>query len=171
MTRAEFGTTEAAEARFRGGVRELLFPRSAAIVGASDRRAESIRNALRGAIPVWGVNPNRTEVLGIPCHPSVFELPETPELAVLLVGHGRVEQAFEEAAAAGVHAFVLPGLGNEAGKEGKPIAERIAARAAAVGCSIVGPNCMGVAVPGGFSSWIGTLAETVVPGHVAALVQ
>ena len=159
-----------AHSHLRGGIRPLLFPRSIVVVGASDRtsgRVEAVRNILRGGIPAWGVNPNRAEVAGLGCAPSVADLPEVPELAFLLVGHLRVEAAFEEAAAAGVRAFVLPGLGSEAGAEGHPIAERIAARSAELEASLIGPNCMGVAVPGGTSPWFGTLPETLLPGRVS----
>src|SRR5256885_2168082 len=109
-----------AAARF--DIRPLLFPRSLAVVGASDRTGEVLRNVGRGAARVGAVHPTRTEVAGIRCYPSVAELPFTPELALLLVGHARVEQAFEQAAEAGVRAFVLPGVGAEAGPEGPPIA-------------------------------------------------
>ncbi|MGH2994813.1 MAG: acetate--CoA ligase family protein [Gaiellaceae bacterium] len=162
-----------ADPTLRGRVRPLLFPRSVVLVGASDRtygQAEAVRNVLRGRIPAWGVNPKRDEVLGLPCAPRVADLPEIPELAFLLVGHGRVEEAFEEAAAAGVRAFVLPGLGNEAGVGGRPIAERIAARAVELGASVIGPNCMGVAVAGKATScWIGTVPESFATGHVAVV--
>jgi acetyltransferase len=163
--------TAQAETLLRTGVRALLFPRSVVVVGASDRtygQVEAIRNVLRGGIPAWGVNPRRDEVLGLRCAARVADLPELPELAFLLVGHTRVEEAFAEAVEAGVRAFVLPGLGNEAGAEGPEIAERIAARAAEVDAAVVGPNCMGVAVPGPRTSpWIGTLPETFAEGHVA----
>jgi acetyltransferase len=141
-------------------------------VGASDRtygQVEAVQNVLRGGIPAWGVNPGRAEVAGMPCAPRVADLPEVPELALLVVGHARVEAAFEEAAEAGVRAFVLPGLGSEAGAEGRPTAERIAARAAELDASVIGPNCMGVAVPRGTSPWIGTLPGTFLPGSVAVV--
>ena len=82
---------------------------------------------LRGGVPTWFVNPNRPTVLGRECHPSLTALPETPECAFLLVGHTRAEAAFEDVIAAGVRAVVLPGLGAEAGAEGREVAARIAA--------------------------------------------
>jgi acetyltransferase len=151
-------------------VRPLVFPHSLVIVGASPRRPAPVRNALRLDIPAWGVNPGRDDVLGLPCFPSVAELPEVPETAFLLVNHERVEQAFDEAAAAGVRAFVVPGLGNEAGAQGRPIAERLAARARELGAAVLGPNCMGSARPDG-GMWIGTVPETIAPGRVAAVCQ
>ncbi|MGI8480369.1 MAG: acetate--CoA ligase family protein [Gaiellaceae bacterium] len=153
------------------GVRALLFPRSLVVVGASPRRAEIVESVLRSGIPAWGVNANRSDVLGLQCFPRVTDLPELPETALLLVNHERVEQAFEDAARAGVRAFVVPGLGSEAGAEARPLSDRLATRARAIGASVLGPNCMGVASPTGASAWLGTVPETVAPGHVSAISQ
>lgn len=155
----------------RGGVRELLFPRSVAVIGAAARHADTIAAVLTGGMPAWGVHPRNRDIAGLPCFPRVVDLPGVPELAVLLVGHERVEAAFEEAVCAGVRAFVLPGLGAEAGAAGPPIVARIAARAHELGAAVLGPNCMGVAKPGGGSFWIGSVPATAVPGHVAVVAQ
>jgi acetyltransferase len=155
----------------RGGIRPLVFPRSLAVIGASPTKAQTVESILRSGIPAWGVNPGRTDVLGLPCVASVADIPETPETALLLVSHARVEEAFEEAAAAGVRAFILPGLGSEAGALGPAIAASIAARASELDAAILGPNCMGVAAPGAASAWIGTVPETVAVGHVSAVSQ
>src|SRR6185436_10489998 len=112
-------------------VRPLLFPRSVAVVGASPRHGRIVEEIVRSGIPAWGVHPTRDEVLGLPCFASVADLPEQAELAALLVGHERVEEAFEEALRAGVRAFFLPGLGNEAGAAGPEVAARIAEHARA----------------------------------------
>jgi acetate---CoA ligase (ADP-forming) len=152
-------------------VRPLLFPRSVAIVGASPRHGRVIEEVVRSGRPAWGVHPTREEVLGLPCFPRPADLPETPELAALLVGHERVEEAFEDALAAGVRAFFLPGLGNEAGAAGPQVARRIAERASAEDVALIGPNCMGVAAPGELSLWIGTVPETFRPGRVSVVSQ
>jgi acetyltransferase len=154
-----------------GSVRALLFPQSLVVIGASPRRAETVASILRSGIPAWGVNPSRREVLGLRCFPSVRDLPQVPETALLLVGHARIETAFEEAAAAGVRSFVGPGLGSEAGAAAGPIVERLAARAQELGAAMLGPNCMGVASPAGASAWIGTVPETAAAGHVSAVCQ
>ena len=72
-----------------------------------------------------------------------------------------------------MRAVVLPGLGAEAGAEGRAVAARIAARAAECDVAVVGPNCMGIATPGGVSLWLGTVAGTdaFVPGHVACVAH
>ena len=152
-------------------VRALLFPRSLAVVGASPRSIEAVETVVRSGIPAWGVNPNREEVGGLPCFPRIADLPEVPETAFLLVNHERVEQAFEEAAAAGVRAFVVPGVGAEAGAEAAHTTARLAARARELGAVLLGPNCMGMVVPGGPMAWIGRPPESTAPGHVAVLCQ
>jgi acetyltransferase len=160
--------------KLRGGLRPLLEPRSLAIVGASDRQGAQwalVENARRGSVTVWPVNPTRDEVLGMRCHPSVADLPGSPDVVLVAVGHRRAEAAFADAVEAGCRTFVVPGLGNEAGAEGPPVAAAIAARAAEVDAAVLGPNCMGVAVPGGASCWIGTIPDSFVPGRVAVVSQ
>lgn len=152
-------------------VRALVFPRSLVVVGASPRNVGPVETVIRSGVTAWGVNPNRDEVAGLRCYPSVAELPEVPESAFLLVSHERIGAAFEEAAAAGVRAFVVPGLGAEAGAARGPITERLAARARELGAVMVGPNCMGVVVPDGPIAWLGHAPETTAPGHVAVLCQ
>jgi acyl-CoA synthetase (NDP forming) len=152
-------------------LRPLLFPRSVAVVGASPRHARVVEQVARSGAPAWGVHPTREEVLGLPCFPTVVDLPQQPELAALLVGHERIEQAFEDALAAGVRAFFLPGLGNEAGAAGAEVARRIAGRAVAEDAVLLGPNCMGVAAPAELSLWIGTVPDTFRPGRVSVISQ
>ena len=155
----------------RGGIRPLLFPTSVAIVGASERNPRPIEGALRGGAPVQLVNPNRAEVLGLPCHPALAALPAVPDVALLLVGHTRVEQAVEDALAAGIRALVIPGVGAEAGAEGPPVIRRLAAMLEGAGAAAIGANCMGVASADGPSTWIGTVPDTFRPGHVSVVAQ
>src|SRR3954447_19919668 len=152
-------------------VRSLLFPRSVAVVGASPRHGRIVEEVVRSGIPAWGVHPTRDQVLGLRCFPSVADLPDRPELAVLLVGHERVEEAFEDALASGVRAFFLPGLGNEAGAAGPEVAARIAERVRTENAVLLGPNCMGVAAPQEVSLWIGTVPDTFRRGRVSVVSQ
>jgi len=154
-----------------GDVRRLLFPRSVTIVGASPRNEDVVRNAVDSGIRAWGVNPNRDAVAGLTCVPRVADLPEVPEAAVLLVNHQRVEAALDDCLAHGIRAFVVPGVGAEAGAAGADVITRLAARAREAGATMLGPNCMGMSVPGGFSAWIGRPPTTTAPGHVSVLAQ
>ncbi|HEY5872740.1 MAG TPA: CoA-binding protein, partial [Gaiellaceae bacterium] len=153
------------------GVRSLLFPVSIAVVGASPRNLAAVETVVASDVTAWGVNPNRDEVAGLRCYPSIAELPEVPECVFLMVNHERVEEAFEEALAVGVRAFVVPGVGAEAGAAAGPTTERLAARAREFGAALLGPNCMGVFVPGGPAAWNGRPEETTAPGQVSVLCQ
>jgi acetate---CoA ligase (ADP-forming) len=150
---------------------KLLFPSSIAVVGASPRNPNAVETVAASGVRAWGVNPNHDEVAGLPCYPSVAGLPEVPDCAFLMVNHERVEAAFEEAAAAGVRAFVVPGVGAEAGAAAKPTTERLASRARELGVAMLGPNCMGFYVPGGPAAWNGLPQPTTAPGHVAVVCQ
>jgi acetyltransferase len=152
-------------------IRSLLFPDSIAIVGASPRNLAAVETVVASGVRAWGVNPNRDDVAGLRCYPSVAELPDVPVCAFLMVNHERVEAAFEEAAAAGVRAFVVPGVGAEAGEAAKPTTERVARRACELGATLLGPNCMGFFVPRGAAAWNGRPQDTTAAGHVAVLCQ
>jgi acyl-CoA synthetase (NDP forming) len=152
-------------------VAALVFPKSLALIGPSARNPAPIVNAQRGDIPVWGVHPTRSEVLGLRCVPDVDELAGAPEVAALLVSHSRIEAALDDAIAAGIRSFVIPGLGSEAGSEAAETARRVADRIRAANGTMLGPNCMGVARPNATCTWLGPLPGSFCAGHVAAIVQ
>jgi acetate---CoA ligase (ADP-forming) len=151
-------------------VHTLIDPSSSVIIGPSVRSAAVVRNMLASKIPVVGVHPSKNEVLGLNCLPSISALESTPDLAVVMVGHNRVEEAVYELMDRGTRAFFFPGLGSEAGADGPLIAARIRERAEANGSMIIGQNCMGIAKPGG-SPWIGSISDSFVAGHVGISAQ
>jgi acetyltransferase len=151
-------------------VHTLIDPSSSVIIGPSIRSAAVVRNMLASKIPVLGVHPSKEDVLGLKCLPSIASLETTPELAVVMVGHSRVEEAVYELMDRGTRAFFFPGLGSEAGVDGPRIAARIRERAATNGSMIIGQNCMGIAKPGG-SPWIGSISDSFTKGHVGISAQ
>jgi acetate---CoA ligase (ADP-forming) len=154
-------------------IRAIFDPRSVAIYGISERTSLRIaENMTVPGVPFYGINPTKTEACGVTCYPTVADCPAVPEMVVMGVGHGRIEDAIEDVLSVeGVRAIVTPGLGNEAGREGPAIAERISAKVRDAGIAMVGPNCMGIATPGFPSPWIGSLHPTFVRGPVATLVH
>jgi acetyltransferase len=85
----------------------LLYPRSIAVIGASDRSGNLGGDTVERLLcfgfpgPVWAVNPNGGTVRGIECHRSIAELPEAPECVVLAVPAAAIIRAVAEAAAKG----------------------------------------------------------------------
>ena len=91
----------------------LLAPRSAAVVGAGHRPGSVGRTILLNirdagfAGPLYAVSPHGGDIEGIPCVPSVAELPEAPDLAVVAVPAARVVAAAEECGRRGVGSLVV----------------------------------------------------------------
>lgn len=127
----------------------LLRPRSVAVVGASaDPRKTAGRpvaylqkHGFTGAI--YPVNPRAGDIGGLRCHPSVADLPEAPDVGIVLLGPERAEAAVRELAARGAAAaIVLAGGFAETGGEGA--SRQQALRAAAGGMRLLGPNTIGL---------------------------
>ena len=126
----------------------LLQPRSIAVVGAS-ARARTVGNTLllqlrHGGYAgrVHAINPRYREVAGYACHPHLQALAEAPEHVALAVADARVEEALEQAIAAGVRAVtIFSSLVDADG--GGALRERVAARVRAAGISLCGAMCMG----------------------------
>ena len=131
----------------RGGIRPLLFPGSVAVVGASDRTPEappptSSRCCAAACRPGSSTRTGPT-VLGRECFPSLDGAAGAPECASCSSATRASRRPSRTSLAAGVRAVVLPGLGAEAGAEGRAVAARIAARAAEFDAAVVGPELHG----------------------------
>jgi len=76
-----------------------------AIVGASSDPAKAsglpLRNLLQSRFSgkIYPVNPRATEISGILCYPSVTDLPEVPDVAVLMVDARLSPQVLKNAGA------------------------------------------------------------------------
>ncbi len=164
--------------RPRPDLRSLYAPASVAVVGASPRStiAPIVRDnllALGSATRCYFVNPRRAEAWGTPCHPSLAELPEVPELILLAVNPLRAADVAEEAGALGVRGLVIPGGGVVEGGAAAA-AMQLAVRDVAVryGMAVLGPNCMGVV---DFTTNVATYIDELSPhlprGGIAAIAQ
>ncbi|MET0293937.1 MAG: acetate--CoA ligase family protein [Phenylobacterium sp.] len=134
--------------------RGLLAPQSLAIVGASDDPGKTTGRPLAylrrsgWAGRIYPVNPRRETVQGERAWPSVGELPETPDHALILTGTEGVREAVEACARAGVKAAsVLAGGFAEAGEAGRSAQEELTAIARAGGMRLLGPSSLGFADP------------------------
>jgi hypothetical protein len=91
----------------------LISPRSIAFVGASERKGSPGNNAILEAVrggfhgKLYPINPRYNEIEGIPCFPSLRDLPAPPDLAILLLANDKLEAALVEAVAAGVKGAVI----------------------------------------------------------------
>ncbi|MFF6774089.1 acetate--CoA ligase family protein [Streptomyces sp. NPDC012637] len=122
-------------------------PEVVAVVGASDAEGRPNTGITRQLIDWAGrvgarvvpVHPTRTAVFGIDCVPSVDELDESVDLAVLLVADPL--PVIEQLAASKVKFAVAFASGfAETGEEGARAQERLAAAVGRSGLRLLGPN-------------------------------
>jgi Acyl-CoA synthetase (NDP forming) len=133
----------------------LFRPASVAVVGASDRErsigALVMRNLREGGFsgPVWPVNPRHATIAGQQAWPDVAALPEAPELAVVCTPAPTVPGIVAQLGARGTRAAVVLTAGLKAPAEGGGTLEQAMLAAARPHLlRILGPNCVGLLVPG-----------------------
>jgi acetyl coenzyme A synthetase (ADP forming)-like protein len=126
-------------------------PHSVAVVGAS-RDSAAIGHQLLDALVqgefrgvVYPVNPKATTIRGLRAYPSVRELPETVDLAVLAVPRDAVLGVVDDCAARGVRALVVISAGfAEVGREGAQLQKCLVEKVRGYGMRLIGPNCLGL---------------------------
>jgi acetyl coenzyme A synthetase (ADP forming)-like protein len=160
-------------------VRAFMAPRSVAVVGASRREGSIGHAVIRNLVDhgfqggLFPVNPNATEVAGLPCWPSVRALPAPVDLCVIAVPAPLVEAAVTECAESGAHGVVVLTAGfAETSAEGAAAQGRLRDIARQSGLRLVGPNCMGVVNTDPTVRLAGTFAPVFPPaGNVGILSQ
>ena len=129
----------------------VLFPDSIAVVGAS-RRTDSIGHHILANIQAAGfngavhaVNREAMEVLGLPAHARVSEIPHEVDLAVVAVPADEVLEVVADCAEAGVKTLLVVSAGfAEAGPDGEDLQRELLATARSAGMRVLGPNSFGV---------------------------
>ena len=134
----------------RKAIDRLLRPRSVAIVGASAEPASPGFRVLANleAVGFSGeihlVTRRAAEIGGRRSVPSIADLPQGIDAAVLIVPEAAVADAIASCVERGIGGIALFAAGfAETGTEGRAKQEKIAALARAAGIALEGPNCMG----------------------------
>jgi acetyltransferase len=156
----------------------IFEPKTIALIGATDRSASVGRTVLEnlkkgggfsGAL--YGVNPHRHNVLGVPTYPSIAQVPGEIDLAIVVTPAATVPGVIRDCVAAGVAGAVVISAGfKEIGSEGTRLEREVLAEAQRGNLRLIGPNCLGVMNP--LIGLNATFAQTIaLAGNVTFLSQ
>lgn len=157
---------------------KMFHPRSIAVIGASARPksvgAALMTNLMNGGFdgPILPVNPKATALHGIMTYKDVASLPLMPDLAVIATPPDTIPGLVDELGRRGTRAAVILTAGFAEGEAaaGKARSAQMLAAARPYLMRIVGPNCLGIAVPGvGLNATFAPAA--LLPGNIAFLTQ
>lgn len=137
----------------RSGLEVALNPRSIAVIGASENPNKIggrpllylSRFGYKGK--VYPINPKRAEVQGLATAPSLLDLPEAPEMAIIAVPGAAAVEALDACGDSGVKLALMmsSGFGESEGEDGMAQQRAMVERARARGMRVVGPNSQGLA--------------------------
>ncbi|MGC2174247.1 MAG: acetate--CoA ligase family protein [Acidimicrobiales bacterium] len=153
----------------------LFFPKVIAVAGASANKFTMGNRFLEGYQEfgfkghLWAVHPTASDIGGLPCRPTVAEIPEHVDYVKVAVSTGQaldvVTQCKDNAS---VIQVVTTGFA-ESGAEGRAIEEAMVQAAHDGGSLLVGPNCIGAYCPAGGQTFVGS--ASTLAGSISAVVQ
>lgn len=128
----------------------IVNPNSIVIFGASNKytaMGTSVLSSLQGLGfegPIYPVHPKEETVLGLKVYRSVEDLPETPDLAIIVLPTPIVRETLEACGEKGIrHAIVVSAGFAETGGDGISLQQQLKETAARYGIRFLGPNCIG----------------------------
>ncbi|HEV8343314.1 MAG TPA: acetate--CoA ligase family protein [Candidatus Binatia bacterium] len=129
----------------------LLDPKSIAIVGASPKSGWPARiwaNLQHFQYPgkIYPVNPNYETMWGLKCYPSLHELPEVVDQAIIIIPAARVVELLQQSSQTPFRSATIysGGFGEGGDPEGLKRKEFVQVYARERDVHFCGPNCMGL---------------------------
>lgn len=130
---------------------DLLFrPKSVAVIGASPVPGSPRNSLLRILVQhgfegrVYPVSPTHAEVEGFKAYKSVLDLPEAPDVALVITPAGTVPAIIEQCGVKGTRNAIVFSAGFEETSDGKELAVQLSDAARRHGVTVLGPNCQGL---------------------------
>jgi len=125
-------------------------PRGIAVIGASSDPHKLGHGVVRNLIdyrypgPIYPVNPKAGEILGHRAYPSIDQVPDPVDLAVIIVPAPAVADVVAQCGRRGIqHAIVVSGGFGETGVQGRQREEELVKTAGKHQMRLIGPNCIG----------------------------
>jgi acetyltransferase len=155
----------------------LFHPSSIAVIGAKDNLGSVGRTLLMNLLSapfrgkIFPVNPKRKEVLGLKSYPSILEVPQSVDLAIIVTPAVTVPAIIADCVKAGVKTAIIISAGfKEMGEAGQQLENEILFHAQGGGLSIIGPNCLGIMNPG-YGLNASFAKGMALPGNLAFISQ
>lgn len=132
---------------------EFFTPDSVAVIGASTNPQKLgyavLENLVAGGFSkrgtVYPINPKAEAILGLKAYPSVLEVPEPIDLAVIVIPYSQVPDALRTCGEKSIPAVIVISAGfREAGREGLERELELIDIAKEYNLRLIGPNCLGV---------------------------
>ncbi len=128
----------------------FVAPKSIAVIGASRSEKKTGSIILRNIInskyegKVYPVNPHAKHIQGLEVCNSILDLPEPPDLAIVVVPADIVPNVLNELGERNVKNVIIISAGfKEAGSQGKVLEKKVTNTAQKYSMNILGPNCLG----------------------------
>lgn len=156
-------------------------PRSIAVIGATPKTfkggyaiVKNLKTTFKGRI--YPINPQYSEIEGLPCFPSINDVADPVDLAIIFIAAAQVPDALERCAQKGVRGILIQSGGfAEADDQGKNLQGMISEFVQRTGIRVWGPNCMGLVdgIRGHIFSFTDpkVLPSCLRPGPVSLIVQ
>ncbi len=153
----------------------IFHPRSVAVVGVSQNPVQL--GLMRPFItcgfagPVYPVNRQGGEILGLKVYTSLNDIPGTVDYVVFGTPAPSIPRLLEDCAVKGVKVASLftAGFGESGNAEGSALQDEICTIARRGGIRLIGPNCLGLYCPAGRISFIPD--PPLEPGPVGFIAQ
>ncbi len=166
-------------AHTRETLQALFAPKSVAVIGASTKPDSLGRVTFKNILfsgytgVVYPVNPKAPSILGVKAYPSVLDIPDEIDLAVIIVPAAAVAGVLDECGRKGVRAAVVISAGfKEIGGEGATRQAELHQIARRYGIALLGPNCLGIINTDPQVSLNATFAPGMPkPGNIAFISQ
>ncbi len=164
----------------RADLERFFNPRSIAIIGASQDFITISGQPLKHLQShhykgrLYPINPRYQEVAGVKCYPSLADVPEVPDLVLILVNASRVADMLRQCGARGVPYVIIFSSGfSEMGGEGVRLQRDLIAIAREHDIGVIGPNCQGMmnVADGVFAGFGSVFFTDYEPGTVSMVSQ
>src|SRR5436190_22032973 len=129
-------------------LKSIFAPTNVAVIGATEKEGSVGRTILWNLISspfggaVFPVNPKRPSLLGIKAYPTIKDVPDPVDLAVIVTPAPSIPGLIGDCIEAGVKGAIIISAGFiEVGSEGVKLEQQILEQTRTSGMRIVGPNC------------------------------